>query len=123
VEAVSPPGCRRIYVLSSCGSVQSYTDVAKTIPAARDPSTGDGPCDLFDSSGTVRHQAVVHLQDIIDHYQQQLTSVCGAMPVCNYDGGASQTYLLAAGDHAPDGNHLSVPGHNKYADLVWKTFF
>ena len=80
--------------------MQSYTDVAKTIPAARDSSTGEGPC-----------------------YQQQLKIVCGAMPVCNYDGGALQTYALAAGDLAPDGNHLSVPGHNKYADLVWKTFF
>jgi GDSL-like Lipase/Acylhydrolase len=112
-----------IYLVSVWGSVQSYTDAAKAVPAARDSYTGDGPCDLFDDSGAVRHQGVVYQQDVIDHYHEQLKNVCGTIPACTYDGGALQTYVLAAGDLTPDGNHLTVQGHKKYADLVWKTFF
>jgi hypothetical protein len=61
-----------IYLVSVWAFVQSYADVAKSVPAARDSYTGDGPCDLFDSSGAVRHQGVVYQQGIIDQYDKQL---------------------------------------------------
>lgn len=48
---------------------------------------------------------------------------CAAVPACNYDNGALQKYPLVAADLTPDGNHLNAGGHQKYADLVWKTFF
>jgi hypothetical protein len=112
-----------IYVVSMWATAQAYADAVSKVSTARDTHTGDGPCDLLDESGAIRHQAVVYQQDVMDHYHQQLARVCGAVPACTYDNGELQNYPLVAGDLTPDGNHLTVEGLRKYADLVWKTFF
>jgi lysophospholipase L1-like esterase len=112
-----------IYVLSMWATAQAYTDAVSKVATARDSHTGTGPCDLLDGSGTIRHQAVLYQQDVMDHYHQQLARVCATVPTCKYDNGALQKYPLVTADLTPDGNHLTVAGQQKYADLVWKTFF
>lgn len=112
-----------IYVVSMWGTAQAYADAVSKVPTARDTHTGSGPCDLLDASGAVRHQAVVYQQDLMDHYHSQLAHACGAVPACKYDNGALQKLPLVAADLTPDGNHLNAGGHQKFADLVWKTFF
>ena len=59
----------------------------------------------------------------MNHYHDQLARVCGGLPTCTYDDGALQKYPLVPGDLTPDGNHLTVVGLQKYADLVWEAFF
>jgi lysophospholipase L1-like esterase len=112
-----------IYVVSMWGTAQAYADAVSKVPSARDSHTGSGPCDILDGAGTIRPQAVVYQQDVMDRYHEQLARVCGAVPTCRYDNGALQKYPLVAADLTPDGNHLTAAGHQKYADLVWKTFF
>jgi lysophospholipase L1-like esterase len=113
----------RIYVTSLWGTTQSYARAIAPIPAARRENTGTGPCDLFDSAGRARTPALAYLQDVVEHYQQQLAGVCRTVPNCHYDNGALQAFSITAADLTPDHNHLSISGHKKYADLVWKTFF
>jgi hypothetical protein len=81
------------------------------------------PRAVLDESGAIRPQGVSYQQDVVNHYHEQLARVCGAVPTCEYDNGELQKYPLVAGDLNPDGNHLTVAGLQKYADLVWKTFF
>lgn len=113
----------QLYLLSVWATTDVYAHVIAGLPTARRENTGDGPCDLFDSAGRIRASAVTYEQAIVEHYQQQLAAVCREIPHCQYDDGALERFPLAAADLTSDANHLSVAGHKKYAELVWKAFF
>ena len=59
----------------------------------------------------------------IDHYNKAMAAACATIPVCHYDNGAMQRLGVVPADITEDGNHLTVSGLRKYADLVWAIFF
>jgi hypothetical protein len=81
------------------------------------------PAHHVDSGDKRRPAGVVYLQRIFDHYDDELATSCAAVVHCHYDNGAMQHLDLVPADLTSDGNHLSIHGQAKYADLVWSTFF
>ncbi|MDQ7907601.1 GDSL-type esterase/lipase family protein [Phytohabitans sp. ZYX-F-186] len=113
----------RIYMLSQWATVANYTETIADMPGGPEANTGTGPCDTFDANRRIRPKAVAYLQDVVDHYHQQLATVCAAFPTCTYDQGALQKMTLVPADLSPDLNHLSIDGHRKYAEHAWNALF
>jgi lysophospholipase L1-like esterase len=113
----------KIFLLSVWGTERKYAEVIAHIPGVRAASADGSPCAPFDSAGKRRPQGIAYLQRIFDHYDNELANSCAAIADCHDDNGAMQHIDLVPADLTSDGNHLSVHGQRKYADLVWSTFF
>jgi hypothetical protein len=113
----------RIFLLSVWATERSYADAISHIPSVRTASADGSPCAPFDSAGKRRPAGIAYLQGVFDHYDGELATRCAAVAHCHYDRGAMQHLALVPRDLTSDGNHLSIHGQAKYADLVWRTFF
>lgn len=109
----------QIFFVDVWGSVQTYTEVTKDLPASVAAASGNGPCDTYASDGKVRPAGVASEQRIIDGYFRVIERVCAAHPRCWTDGGELKQMPLRPGDLASDANHLSVQGHAVMARYAW----
>jgi lysophospholipase L1-like esterase len=112
-----------IYVLSMTISAASYTDLISGLPDAKAQNEGSSPCDPYDAHGNRSATGIAYQQDDIDHYDKAMAAACAAVPNCHSDNGAMQRLNVVPADLTSDGNHLTVTGLRKSADLVWSTFF
>jgi lysophospholipase L1-like esterase len=113
----------RIFLLSVWATERSYANAISHIPSVRTASADGSPCAPFDSGDKRRPAGIAYLQRIFNHYDDELATSCAAVAHCHYDNGAMQHLDLVPADLTSDGNHLSIHGQAKYADIVWSTFF
>lgn len=109
-----------LLVSSPPGTVQNYGTIVARLEAGKQANTGTGPCDLFDPAGKAVPQHWRYVEQVTRRYQAQVAAVCKQFPTCRYDGGALYRMKIVAADLATDGQHLSVAGHRKQAELEWK---
>ena len=81
------------------------------IAEAKANNTGTGPCDMFSPSGKAVPARWQYQDAVIKGYQAQLAAVCRQFATCVYDNGALYGVRVTADDLAPDGEHLSIAGH------------
>jgi hypothetical protein len=113
------PGSR-IVVLGYLGSL---TPELLQAWVERDPAmlaalSGDGPCDLFDPSGTFNAAGLDTLMQVVRGYEAEQERVCAQVPACSTDGGVSSRFVPTVDMLAADG-HFNVVGHAATADLLW----
>jgi hypothetical protein len=120
IVAASPR--TRILVLSDLGTPAGRAAVLSTDPAARANSSGAGMCDLFDATGTIQPANISRLTTITQGYEGSLTATCAQVPQCVYDDGAMSKFDFQVSDFLVDaGNHLTVSGQARLAELMWPT--
>ena len=112
-----------IYVLSMTINAANYATVIAGLPSVKAQNSGGSPCAPFDANGNRSASGIAYQQDDLDHYDNAMAAACATISACHYDKGAMQGLGVVPADMAEDGNHLSVSGLRKYADLVWATFF
>ncbi len=113
------PDATVLLVSSPPGTVENYGAVAVELPGGKANNTGTGPCDLFSPSGKAVPAHWRYQEKVILGYQGQLADVCQKFPSCVYDGGALYRMPVTAEDFATNGNHLTIAGHAKQAELEW----
>ena len=113
----------RIFIVSQPGTVANNADVTSGHPDWIAKWQGDGPCDAFDKTGKLSTAHVAGLQDITDHYFAQEASSCAQFPNCTYDDGAWQRMVVVSEDFSDDGNHPSIQGHAKRAQVTWAALY
>jgi hypothetical protein len=114
------PHATILLVSSPPGTVDNYGRVVARLEVGKQANTGTGPCDMFDLAGKKVPSHWTYQDEVIQHYQAQVATVCRQFPTCRYDGGALYRMKIEASDLAYDGQHLSVSGHRKQAELEWK---
>jgi hypothetical protein len=102
------------------GTVQNYGEILSHLPGPKAANTGTGPCDLFSPAGQVVPAHWRYAEKVIRGYQTQLATVCQKFPTCRYDGAALYRMVMTAADVTPDGNHITVSGHRKQAEVEWQ---
>jgi lysophospholipase L1-like esterase len=113
------PKATILLVSSPPGTVQNYGKVVSKLSVPKANNTGTGPCDLFSPSGKAVPAHWRYSEKVIQGYHAQLEAVCKQFPTCRYDGGALYRMVITAQDLAPDGQHLTIAGHRKQAELEW----
>jgi lysophospholipase L1-like esterase len=111
-----------LFLVSQWATVETWATWASRHPEQVADNSGNGPCDVFTSDGTVRQARVRSMQSIVDGYWAQVEKVCAALPDCYTDGAAMQAMTVTDRDVAADLNHLSITGHAKMAAIAWKAF-
>jgi lysophospholipase L1-like esterase len=109
----------QIFFVTPLGSVQTYTDATKDLPAAVSGASGTGPCDTFTPAGKERPAGIASEQKIIKGYFDAIKRVCAAHRACFTDGGALLRMPVRPSDVTADANHLSVQGHAVMAQYAW----
>jgi lysophospholipase L1-like esterase len=109
----------QIFFVTPLGSVQTYTDATKDLPAAVAGSSGTGPCDTFTLAGKERPAGIASVQKIIDDYFAAIKRVCAAHRACFTDDGALLRMPVRPSDVTADANHLSVQGLAVMAKHAW----
>lgn len=109
----------RILLVTQPGDVANNAAVTATNRAWVIGWQGDGPCAAFDSAGNLVPAHIAGLQDITDHYFAAQAASCRQFPQCKDDGGAWQRMIVTAADFSDDGNHSSVAGMAKRAQVTW----
>jgi hypothetical protein len=90
---------------------------AKRDPATKTETTGTGPCDFFDPSGTINSAHVADLRNIIEGYESEQARVCAAAQNCSTDEGISAAFVEGPDDRIL--GHWNVAGQGKVAALFW----
>jgi hypothetical protein len=110
----------QIFFVDQWGSVATYTNAVRTLPAAVSAASGTGLCDTYTTGGQVRPAGVAALQRIVDGYYATVERVCAAHRACWTDRGALKRMPLTIEDIAPDLNHLSKKGLALMAAYAWR---
>lgn len=108
-----------IVLLSSLGRPASYADYLETLPTSQHAGEAGGPCAFFTPSGERAPEGIANLTAIIEGYEAELDRVCATVSQCRRDGGLFKTYADTAEGIAIDGQHLSIVGHARTAELLW----
>ena len=93
--------------------------IIPAFPDLRSQNTGDEPCAFFNPDGSTNHEHIAGLTAIIESYEAEQQRVCATVPQCSTDDGAFARYVPVPGDRSSDGNHLSVEGHARLAEVIW----
>ncbi len=93
--------------------------IVPAFPALRRESTGSEPCAFFNPDGSLNQEHIAGLTAIIESYEAELQRVCATVPQCSTDDGAFARYVPVPTDRSSDGNHVSVQGHARLAEVIW----
>ena len=55
----------------------------------------------------------------IESYEAEQARMCAAAPLCSTDDGTLTAFVPEPGLTSPDGNHNSIAGHARLAELIW----
>jgi hypothetical protein len=116
----SAPTATVLLVSSPPGTVDNYGKVVADLPTAKATNTGTGPCDMFDPTGKAVPAHWAYQEKVILSYHHQLETTCAHFPTCQYDGGRLYRMPITAADLTEDGNHLTISGQRKQAELESK---
>ncbi len=87
-------------------------------PEDRAALGGTGMCD-FDLEGNLNKAQLASLTATIESYEAEQARVCAAAPLCSTDDGTLAALVPEPGLMSPDGNHNSIAGHARLAELIW----
>ena len=74
------------------------------------------PPPFFFGSNAAR---LARLTATIESYEAEQARMCAAAPLCSTDDGALTAFVPEPGLTSPDGNHNSIAGHARLAELIW----